>query len=178
MSTEQLIPLAVIPVVLVLVLLRSRRRRTLRPRFLWVMPAVVLPLIGLGLWGSQYAPDAVRAPFGPASWALLALGAGLGAVAGWWRGKTITIEKEPDGSLMAQASPLGLVLVVGLLAFRGALRPLIQDHAAEWRLNALAVTDAFLLFAMALIVAQRLEMYLRARRVLAGKTDNHVEVVA
>lgn len=118
----------------------------------------------------------MHTPFGPASWAILVLGAVLGAFAGWWRGKTITIEKEPDGSLMAQASPLGLILVVGLLAFRGALRPLIESHAAQWHLNALAVTDAFLIFAMALVVTQRLEMYLRARRVLAGGSDGHVEV--
>jgi len=173
-----MIPLAVIPVMLVLVLLRNRRKRTLRPHLLWIMPAVVVPLIGLGVWGSQYAPEAVHTPFGPGAWAMLLLGAVLGAAAGWWRGKTIVIEKEPDGSLRAQASPLGLVLVVALFAFRSALRPLIESHAAQWHLNALAVTDAFLIFAMALIVAQRLEMYLRARRVLSGGTDSHVEVAA
>ncbi len=178
MSKEQLIPLAVIPVVLVLVLLRNRRRRVLKPQLLWVMPAIVVPLIGLGVWGSAYAPDAVHAPFGPDAWAVLALGAALGAAAGWQRGKTITIEKEPDGSLRSQASPLGLILVVALFAFRGVLRPLVESHAAQWHLNALAVTDAFLVFAMALIVAQRVEMYIRARRVLAGRPDEHVEIMA
>ena len=58
MSTEQLIPLAVMPVVLVLVLLRNRRKRRLRPHLMWIMPVIVVPLIGLGLWGSQFAPDA------------------------------------------------------------------------------------------------------------------------
>ena len=178
MSQEQLIPLAFIPVVLILVLLRNRRKRVLKPQFLWVMPAIVAPLIGLGVWGSAYAPGAVRAPFGPDAWAVLALGAALGAAAGWWRGKTVTIEKEPDGSLKAQASPLGLLLVVALFAFRGVLRPLVEAQAAQWRLNALAVTDAFLVFALALIVAQRVEMYIRARRVLAGQPDPHVEVAA
>lgn len=178
MSQEQLIPLAFIPVVLILVLLRNRRRRVLKPELLWVMPAIVTPLIGLGVWGSAYSPNAVHAPFGPDAWAVLALGAVLGAVAGWYRGKTITIEKEPDGSLRSQASPLGLVLVVALFGFRGVLRPLIETHAAQWHLNALAVTDAFLVFAMALIVAQRVEMFIRARRVLAGGSDSHVEVAA
>ena len=45
-------------------------------------------------------------------------------------------------------------------------------------LNAMAVTDAFLVFAMGLIVMQRVEMYIRARRIQAGGTDSHVEVVA
>ena len=78
----------------------------------------------------------------------------------------------------SQASPLGLVLVVALFAFRGVLRPLIESHAAQWHLNALAVTEAFLVFALALIVLQRVEMFIRARRILAGRPDDHVEVAA
>jgi hypothetical protein len=68
------------------------------------------------------------------------------------------------------------VLVVALFAFRGVLRPLIESHAAQWRLNALAVTEVFLVFALALIVLQRVEMYIRARRILAGGSDARLEV--
>ena len=138
----------------------------------------VVLVIGLGIWGSSYSPRAVHAPFGPDAWAVLALGAVLGGLAGWYRGKTVTIEKEPDGSLMAQASPLGLILLVVLFAGRAGLRDLIEAHAADWHLNAMAVTDAFLVFAMGLIVLQRVEMYIRAKRVQAGGVDPHVEVVA
>jgi hypothetical protein len=42
----------------------------------------------------------------------------------------------------------------------------------------MAVTDAFLVFAMGLIVMQRVEIYIRAKRILAGGTDAHVEVAA
>ena len=79
---------------------------------------------------------------------------------------------------MAQASPLGLILLVALFAGRTALRDLIEGHAAQWHLNAMAVTDAFLVFAMGLIVMQRIEIYIRAKRILAGGTDAHVEVAA
>jgi len=178
MPPEKLIPLLVFPAVLALVLLRNRRRRPLKLKFIWVTPAVVLPLIALGLWGSTQAPGAVHAPFGPAGWAILALGGLLGGLAGWYRGKTVAIEKEPDGSLMAQASPLGLILLVALFAGRTALRDLIEGHAAQWHRNAMAVTDAFLVFAMGLIVMQRVEIYIRAKRILAGGTDAHVEVAA
>ena len=109
---------------------------------------------------------------------LIGIGVALGCVAGWWRGKTITIEKEPDGSLKAQASPLGLILVIGLFAARAGLREVMQTNAAAWHLDAVVVTDAFMLFAVGLIVMQRVEMYIRARRVLAGGTDSHVEVAA
>lgn len=176
MSPQQLIPLAVIPVAIVLVLLRNRRKRVLRPHLLWVVPAIVGPLILLGVWGTSRAVGA--APFDAGAWAILLVGGVLGGVAGWWRGKTITIEKEPDGSLKAQASPLGLVLIVGLLAARTGLREVMQENAAAWHLDAVVITDAFMIFAIGLIVAQRLEMYLRAPRVLAGGTDEHVEVAA
>ncbi|QSF55784.1 DUF1453 family protein [Brevundimonas fontaquae] len=167
-----------IPIMLVVVLLKNRRKRVLKPQLLWVMPAIVLPLIGLGLWGTAQTPNMAHAPFGPDAWAVLAIGGILGGVAGWYRGKTVTIEKEPDGSLMAQASPLGLILLVVLFAGRSLLRDLIESHAAAWHLNALAVTDAFLVFAMGLIVMQRVEMYIRARRIRSGGTDSHVEVAA
>ena len=173
MTPQTLGPLIGIGVGLTIVLLRNRRKRTLRPHLLWITPLVVTSLIGLGLWANTQHPQ-----FGLYAWIAFAAALVLGAAAGWWRGKTITIEKEPDGSLRSQASPLGLVLVVALFAFRGVLRPLIESHAAQWHLNALAVTEAFLIFALALIVLQRVEMFIRARRILAGRPDDHMEVAA
>ncbi|MET4683768.1 CcdC protein domain-containing protein [Brevundimonas faecalis] len=173
MSPQTMGPLIGIGVALAIILLRNRRKRTLRPHLLWVMPLIVTLAISMGLWAVNAHPH-----FGP--WAILSFIAALalGAFAGWWRGKTITIEKEPDGSLKAQASPLGLILVVGLFAARAGLREVMEANAAAWHLDAVVVTDAFMLFALGLIIAQRVEMYVRARRVLAGGTDSHVEVAA
>ena len=132
MAPEKLIPLAIIPIMLVLVLLKNRRKRVLKPQLLWIMPTIVVPLIGLGIWGSAQNPHMAHAPFGPDAWAVLAVGGVLGGVVGWYRGKTVTIEREPNGVLMAQASPLGLILLVVLFAGRSLLRDLIESHAAQW----------------------------------------------
>jgi len=173
MPTEQLIPLIVIAVVVPLVLLRNRRPRTLDPAWMWVVPLIVVVMIGFGLWAPIYFdPDHV--PFSAIDWALLAAGLALGVAAGWWRGKMIVIHKAADGVLKAQASPLGLILIVALLVGRQALRVLLEPHAAEWGLNALAISDAFMMLAVGLVVAQRVEMYIRARRILAGGADEHV----
>ena len=171
MAPEHLIPLLVIPVVLVLAVLKNRRKRELKPHLLWVMPLLVTAAIGIGLWANTQHPH-----FGPLAWIAFVVALGLGGFAGWWRGKTITIEKEPDGSLKAQASPLGLILIIGLFAARAGLREVMQSNAAAWHLDAVVVTDAFMIFALGMIVTQRIEMYLRARRVLAGGTDSHVEI--
>ena len=175
MTPAQYGPLIGIGVALVVILLRNRAPRTLRPQWMWVLPAIFLPLILFGLWGMRQAPNADLGPYGAADWIILIVAAVLGAVAGWWRGKMIVIHKAPDGTLKAQASPLGLVLIVALVVGRSFLRPYVEGHAEAWGLNITAVEQAFLLFIGALIIAQRAEMWLRARTVSAGGADGHVE---
>ena len=175
MTTEQLVPLAVIPVALVILFLRNRRPRTLHVKWMWVAPAIVGLAIGLGLWGSTYA-DPTHAPFGPLDWAVVAVGLLLGAAAGWQRGKSVTITRRADGSLEAQASPVGMLLIVGLLLLRQAVRPWMEANADGWHVSPVALQDAFLLFAAGMVVVQRIEMWLRARAILAGHPDAHTAV--
>lgn len=176
MTPQQYIPIIVAVGVVALVLLKNRAPRTLHPERLWIVPAFVLPLIGLGLWGSQYNPAVGPSHMGPADWAIVAVGLALGAVVGWQRGRTVTIQRTADGTLKAQASPLGLVLIVALLATRSTLRPWLEGHATDWGLSVLAFEYAFLLFAAGLIVAQRIEMYIRAKHIQRGEPDAHVEL--
>ena len=178
MAPQQYIPIIAVGVALVLILIRNRAPRTLRPQFLWVAPAIIIPLMGLAIWGTSMSPGAVHTPFSAADWVVLAIGLILGGIAGWWRGKMTTIEKHPDGTLTAQASPLGMILIVGLLFGRRALSGFLEPHAAALGLNATAVADAFLVFVIGMIVLQRLEMYIRARRVQHGGSDSHVEATA
>ena len=178
MTPQQYAPLIALVIVVPLILLRNRTPRTLRPQWMWVTPAIIVPLMGFALWGTSMQPGADHRPFDALSWAILAVGFLLGCAAGWYRGKMTTIEEHADGTLKAQASPLGIILIVGLFLGRSALRSVLEPHAASWGLNALAIADAFLLFVVGMIVVQRMEMFIRARRVLAGGTDTHVEAAA
>lgn len=178
MSPQVLGPLIGLAIALPLIFLRNRRPRTLNPQWMWVMPAIIVPLMGLALWGTSMEPGAVHTPFDALSWAILAAGLILGGAFGWWRGKMTTIEKHTDGMLKAQASPIGLILIIAVMLGRRALSAFLEPHAAEWGLNALAITDAFLVFVVGMIVVQRVEMYIRARRIQAGAGDSHVEMVA
>lgn len=45
-------------------------------------------------------------------------------------------------------------------------------------LIAIAIADAFLLFVVGMIVVQRIEMFIRARRIQSGGGDSHTEAVA
>jgi uncharacterized membrane protein len=176
MTPQQIAPLIAIAIVLPLVLLRNRAPRTLKLNRMWILPAIFVPFIAFGLWGMRQGPLADLSPYAPVDWAILAAAVGLGIVAGWWRGKMITIHKDGDGVLKAQASPLGLVILVALLLGRQALRPWLEGHADAFGLNITAVEQAFLIFVVGLIVVQRVEMFLRARTVMAGGADAHVEL--
>lgn len=177
MTQQQLIPLIAIAVVIPLILLRNRKPRTLRPEFMWVAPLLIVGLIGFGIWGMSMSKGG-HAPVEPLSLLILAVGLALGCAFGWQRGKMTTIYKEPDGTLKAQASPIGLIIVIAILIARRALEPWLEAHAAEWHVNPLAILEAFMLFAAGMVVVQRLEMWLRARNIQHGGADDHVEVDA
>lgn len=177
MTQEQLIPLIAIAVVIPLVLLRNRRPRTLRPDYMWIMPLIVTALIGFGIWGMSVSGRG-HAPTEPLSLLILAVGLALGCAFGWQRGKMTTIYKEPDGTLKAQASPIGIVIIVAVLVARRALEPWLEAHAADWHVNPNAILEAFMLFAAGMVVVQRIEMWIRAKRIQHGEPDAHVEVEA
>jgi undecaprenyl pyrophosphate phosphatase UppP len=178
MSPQQLIPLIAILIALPLILLRNRRPRILRPQWLWVMPTVIVLLMALALWGTSMDPNMPHTAFDTAAWSILGVGLVLGGAFGWWRGRMTTIEKHADGTLRAQASPLGLILIIAVMLGRRALTAFLEPHAAEYGLNPLAIADAFLLFVVGMIVVQRIEMFIRARRIQAGGTDAHVDVAS
>lgn len=177
MTQEQLIPLIAIAVVIPLVLLRNRRPRTLRIEFMWVAPLLVVAAISFGIWGMTVSGRG-HAPVEPLSLLILAVGLALGCAFGWQRGKMTTIYKEADGTLKAQASPIGLVIVIAILIARQALRPWLEAHAADWHVNPLAILEAFMLFAAGTVVVQRIEMWIRARNIRHGGADAHVETEA
>lgn len=178
MTPAQYGPLIGIAIALPIILLRNRKPRTLHVKWMWVVPVLIVPLMGLAIWGTNMDPNAPHTAFDALAWVIIAIGLGLGGLFGWYRGKMTTIEKHADGTLKAQASPLGLILIIAVMAGRRALNSWLEPHAAGMGLNALAIADAFLLFVAAMVVVQRIEMFIRARRLEAGQSDSHTETVA
>lgn len=177
MTQEQLIPLIALAVVIPLVLLRNRRPRTLRARFMWIVPLLVVAVIGAGIWAMSVRGPG-HAPVEPMSLLILAVGLAQGCAFGWQRGRMTTIFKEPDGTLKAQASPIGLIIIIAILIARQTLRPWLEAHAADWHVNPLAILEAFMLFAAGTVVMQRIEMWIRARNIQHGGADDHLAVEA
>ena len=161
-QNAKLISYAVTAVIVVLVLFfRMRgmaRGRRLRLEWLWVMPAIFL-LASIA--------SIVQAPPTGIDWAWLALALIVGGVIGWYRGRMMRITVDPEThALNMQASPAALIFLVALFAIRFGLRAALASEADAWRLNVAVISDAFVLFAFGLFGVQRLEMALRARRLL------------
>lgn len=154
-----LLPFAVIAVVMLLRLRSMNKARRLRLETLWVVPAIYLALIGILFWAQP--PSAT-------GWAL-ALGLlPVGLALGWYRGRTMRIEVDPETHKLSQrASPAALILILLIVLLRNAARMAAERGGAGWHVDAALVTDGLFGFALGLLSATRAEMWLRARRLLA-----------
>ncbi len=137
---------------------RARKARPLKLEWLWVTPAI---LIGLTL------VLLVQMPPRGLEWAGLALALAIGAAIGWQRGRLMTITVDPQTHVLnQQASPAAMILLLALLVVRIGLREGLGAEAGALHLSAAFITDVFVVFAVGLLSVTRLEMFLRARRLL------------
>ena len=106
----------------------------------------------------------------PMGWGIVAAGLAAGLVVGWHRGKLIRIEHNAGtGELRQRASPLAMVLLLALIVLKlGAKAVFGETAATQPGSSAMLLTDGFIGFALGLLSATRLELYLRAKRLLSA----------
>jgi hypothetical protein len=155
------LPFVIIAVVMALRFRSMSRERPLKLGTLWVVPLVYLLLAG-SIFFSLTPP--------PLGWGLMLLGLLIGVAIGWHRGKLIRITQDAQsGELSQRASPLAMVLLIALVALKLGARAIFGETAAGHpSSSAMLLTDAFIGFALGLLSATRLEIYLRARKLLAA----------
>jgi hypothetical protein len=143
-----------------LAILRSSRARNLRIERLWVAPALILVATVLA-FSHQRPPGTLMIGVD-----ILAIG--LGAALGWWRGRFTLISVDPaTHALTSKTSAFGMLLLLAIFAIRFGLRGLAAENASALHVTVTDITDAFLLLAVGLVCAQRLEIALRANRLLS-----------
>ena len=87
-----------------------------------------------------------------------------GGAFGWRRGALMRIQVDPEThALNQQASPAAMLFIVVLILVRKGL----QFEAGSLGFSVAFLTDVLMVFALGLLTATRLEMFLRARRLLA-----------
>jgi hypothetical protein len=159
-----------LPLLIVLPILFFRMRRMAKPQALklnrlWIRPAILIAAASIVL----LVPVPGALPMMPADWLWVALAALLGAVAGWQWGRTTALHLHPeDGTLMQTASMAGMMVLVVLVLLRLGLRTGLRMGAGAWHLNVLTITDASIVFSALLFAVRGLEIFLRARRIMAA----------
>ena len=150
-----LVPLIVVAVVI----LRNARARKLSVERLWIAPAVIMLMAILTF---SHNP-----PPGPIGLALDVVAVALGAALGWWRGRASTFTVDPQTHVVtSRVSPLGMLLILGIFGLRYVLRGAVAGESSVLHLTAAEATDSFLLLAVGVVSAQRLEWWIRARRMI------------
>lgn len=138
---------------------RGMRRETLlRLERLWMLPAFYAAVVAFVL--TERPPSAT-------GWLWCGIALALGAALGWQRGRMMTIRVDPDSHALHQtSSPAATLFILALILLRQGAR----DGAVWLHLDLWTVTDALMALALGLIATQRLEMFLRGRRLLAAAT--------
>jgi hypothetical protein len=148
----------VIVIVLALRLRGMNRDRPLKIDRLWIVPAIYAVIVTMIL---------VEFPPTPIGWVLCGVSLAVGAALGWQRGRMMRISVDPaTQSLNQRASPAAILFIVVLIVVRMGARNLAQVSGSPFHLNALMLTDMLVSMALGLLAVQRLEMFLRARRLL------------
>jgi hypothetical protein len=150
-----LIPLAVFA----LVILRNAQARRLRIETLWIAPTIIVALVGL-----SFSQEGMPSPL------MLAIDIAalvVGAALGWWRARFTHITVDPaTHALTSRASPVGMLIILGIFAVRYGIKMYAAQNANALGVSASAVADAALVVSVGLVCAQRLEIALRATRLL------------
>lgn len=143
-----------------LVILRNSRARTLRIERLWIAPAIVGAMAAFVLF--------VYPPSGPEAYGLDAVCLVWGGLLGWWRARASHFTVDPETHVItSKVSMFGMMLILGIFTLRYLVRMAAPSEASVLHVTALDLTDSFLLLAVGLVAAQRIEWLIRARRMLA-----------
>lgn len=149
---------AIFIVLMVFRLRRMSQSRRLRVEFLWITPALLIAIAVLSI---------VPQPPVGIEWAWLGVALVLGSALGWYRGKMMHITVDPEThALNTKASPAAMLFILLIVAARVGLRYLALGEANTWHVSAALIADIFIVSAVGLFGVQRIEMWLRANRLL------------
>ena len=154
---KDVLPFIAIAAVIALRWRGMKKARRLRIGMLWIVPLLVGVAISMAL---------IAMPPTALGWLAFAAGLAAGAAVGWQRARLMHLQRDPEsGELMMRQTPAALLLILAIFAIRRLVDPGGGGAAADGELapTALLLTDGLLGFAVAMVIALRVTLYLRAR---------------
>ena len=157
-TISTLIAIVVVGAVMAFRFSRANTARPLKLEWLWIMPAWLIAVTAFLLW--QFPPKGLE-------WLWLGMAFAIGGALGWQRGRMMAITVDPDTHMLSQTtSRAALFFLLALVALRFGLRSVLTEEAGLLHLSIAFITDVFVVFAVGLLGVTRLEMFLRARKLL------------
>jgi hypothetical protein len=161
---NQILPFAVPLLIVALLLRRSMGSRKVRVRAMWIRPAILLIAAGAVLAASPMPGPVALAAF-------VAVALVVGGV-GYLRARHLELSVDPDtGTVSSKSTPIGMILIVGLVAIRFGLKYAFPELGAQpgGHLAAQAAlwTDGALIFSAAMVVTQAVALWQRTQPLLA-----------
>jgi hypothetical protein len=151
---QYLIPIGVFIVIFAFRARRMTQLRRLRLETLWVVPAIYLAIV---------VANFVAKPPTQMAWIASACALLVGAAIGWQRGRLMQIHVDPETHALNQkGSPWAMLFIVAIVG----IKVLAQGEGRAMGFDVLLVTDAALAFGLGMFSVTRIEMFLRARRLL------------
>jgi ABC-type uncharacterized transport system permease subunit len=155
----------IVPVLLIaLVVRRSMTSRAVRVQTMWIMPAILLSVACATLATS-------RMP-GPIALAAFVVAALAGGGVGYLRARHLELSVDPEtGAISSKATPIGAILIVGLVLIRIGLKYAFPEMGANpgghVAADAIVWADGALIFSAAMLATQAIEIWLRTQPLLA-----------
>ena len=149
------ITIAIIVVVMALRMRSMAKMRPLKLEMLWVVPVLYMVIAGLMLW---------QLP--PTGWVAAASAVALlaGAAVGWQRGTMMHIHVDPaTHALNQKASPAAMMFLIVIIVVRAGARSMLGEASG---VTPAMLTDPLIAFALGMLTLTRVEMYIRAKRLL------------
>lgn len=151
----------IIVIVMALRFRRMGRARPLKLSGLWIVPAVYFVVAAAIFVQSP--------PTYPVALASI-VGLLIGAAVGWQRGKMMHIHVDPETqSLNQKPSPAAMFVLLGLIIVRMGARTILGQTGSG---SPAMLTDPLVTFALGMLTLTRVEMYIRAKRLLGEAGGN------
>jgi hypothetical protein len=158
---QQFMPLLFLLPVVALIIFRNLKPRPLRLELLWIRPVIIMAVATSFLIFMPFPHQGYAIPLLIAAFAV---GAGLG----WLRGRMVRVQVDPATHMaMSQSSPLGVIFILGIIGVRFFLRSSAMGSGGAMSPQTLLITDTLMLLAVGLVAVSGLEVWVRARKMIA-----------
>lgn len=155
---QQFAPLLVLVPIVAILVFRNLKPRRLRLELLWIRPAIIAGMASAALFFLPFPHQGYAIP-------VLIGAALLGAGLGYARGRMVRVSVDPEThTALSQSSPLGVLFILAVIGLKMFARGPVGEATNP---QTALLTDSLLLLGAGMVGVAGLEVWIRARKMIA-----------